>query len=355
MKNIKYIIGLSLLVNTVIGGNPQRSGQGGSTELLTNPWTRTAGYANANGASVRGLESQFLNIGGLARINKTELVFNRTNLYGGAGININSFGFAQRVGETGALAVSLNNTNYGEINITNVENPDGGIGTYKASHTAVNVSYAKGFSNSIYGGFNVKFVNVGYPSVRANGVAIDAGVQYHTGLGKDKKDNLHFGIALKNWGPALRFNGDALSFRGLAASNGYVAPGGNVGTTITVQQRSQEFEMPSLLNISAVYDIDIADKIIVSPALNFIANAFTPNQFCAGAELNYDNIVKLRGGYIYQNRQGDAAELFNGVNAGASVDVPLNKEKTTKLGLDFSYRWTVNLRGVLGFGLRLNI
>ena len=38
-----------------------RTGEAGASELLINPWAQSSGMAGANTASVRGLESVFLN------------------------------------------------------------------------------------------------------------------------------------------------------------------------------------------------------------------------------------------------------------------------------------------------------
>ncbi|UPT67063.1 MAG: hypothetical protein M0D57_22080 [Sphingobacteriales bacterium JAD_PAG50586_3] len=72
----------------------------------------------------------------------------------------------------------------GDIMITTVDLPEGGIGTYKPRFTNIHLSYAKAFSNSIYGGIAVKIINEAIPDVSAMGFAFDAGVQYVTGKKK---------------------------------------------------------------------------------------------------------------------------------------------------------------------------
>jgi hypothetical protein len=66
----------------------------------------------------------------------------------------------------------------------------------------------KSFSNSINGGLTVRVINQNIQNLSATGVAFDAGVSYTTRFGsKDKpknKDNLQFGIALKNVGPPMK-------------------------------------------------------------------------------------------------------------------------------------------------------
>jgi phosphoribosyl-ATP pyrophosphohydrolase/phosphoribosyl-AMP cyclohydrolase len=87
-----------LLSSAVFAGNKDRIGQNGANELSINPWTRSAGFANANSTSVIGLESLASNISGLAFTPKTEIQYGFTRFMGGAS-NINTFGLAQKVGE----------------------------------------------------------------------------------------------------------------------------------------------------------------------------------------------------------------------------------------------------------------
>jgi hypothetical protein len=190
-------------------GNEQRAGQAEPVSLLINPWARSTGWGGANTGGARGLEALSLNVAGTAFTKKTELIFSHTNWLAGTGININAFGLSQKVGESGVLSLSFMNMDFGEIDITTVDLPEGGIGTFHPSYTVIGIAYAKEFSNSIYGGMNLKVVNEKIANLGATGVCVDAGIQYLTGLGVNKlgkkiRDNLHLGISLKNWGPTMR-------------------------------------------------------------------------------------------------------------------------------------------------------
>ena len=98
---------------------------------------------------------------------------------------------------------------FGNIEITTVDLPDGGIGTFSPKFMNIGLSYAKTFSNSIYGGFTLRMISEQISDLKAGGVAFDAGIQYVTGA----KDNLKFGISLKNIGQRMSFSGDGLTFR----------------------------------------------------------------------------------------------------------------------------------------------
>ena len=133
-----------------IAGNPQRAGSAGASELLINPWARTSGWGGSNIAGVRGLEGIYSNVAGLAFTQKTELIFSQTSWlqYGGkmfsaddAVSTISSFGFSQKVGESGVLGLAIMSMDFGEIEITTENLPDGGIGTYSPRY--MNIGFSK--------------------------------------------------------------------------------------------------------------------------------------------------------------------------------------------------------------------
>ncbi|GIV29734.1 MAG: hypothetical protein KatS3mg028_0800 [Bacteroidia bacterium] len=88
MIKMKYqlLTGLSILmVCSAQAGNPERAGQAGATQLLINPYSRSAGWAGANQANTRGIEAQFWNVAGTVFTKKTELYFARTEWLVGSG------------------------------------------------------------------------------------------------------------------------------------------------------------------------------------------------------------------------------------------------------------------------------
>ena len=201
-NKIKFFILLSLSFNVAFAGNEDRAGSAGATELLVNPWARSSAWGSAGVSSVNGLEGMFLNVAGLAYADKTEIQFSRTNWLGSiTGIGLNAAGLAQRVGESGVIGLSFTSMNYGDLQITTTELPEGGIGTFNPSSTNFNLAYAKKFSQSISGGLNLKIVSQSIANARAQGVAIDAGIRYVTG----DQEHIKFSISLKNVGPPMSF------------------------------------------------------------------------------------------------------------------------------------------------------
>lgn len=348
MKKILGVVLVSISVtSSVFAGNQDRVAQAGANELLMNPWTRSAGFANANGACVKGLESTYLNIAGLAFTKKTELVFNNTSVLAGSGIKLNAFGFSQKVGKTGVMGMSVNSLNFGNIPITTVDNPEGGLGNYSVQFNNINISYAKEFSNSIYGGVNIKAITQQLSNLSAKGVAVDAGIQYLTGT-NEERNNIHFGISLKNVGAPMRYRGDGLSIRRKSPIT---------NTDMTVEQRSALIELPSQLMISGGYDFNFTDKHKVTLVGTFTSNSYTNNQFNGGLEYSFINYFSIRGGYIYEDTKKYVAgtTFFSGPTAGFTFETPFNKDKTSTIGIDYSFKATNQIAPFHSIGVRINL
>ena len=349
MKNIyKSIIAVLLTAVLVLpmvtfAGNKDRSGQAGASELLINPWARSSGWGGVNVANSFGLESIYTNVAGLAFTKKTELIFSNTQWLKGSSIGINNFGFAQKVGESSVLGVTVMTMSFGDIPITTTELPEGGIGTFSPSYMNINIAYAKAFSNSIYGGFNFKIISESISDVGAQGVAIDAGIQYITG----DKENIHFGISLKNVGPTMKFKGDGLSIRSFL-------PGQE--SQFTVEHRSADFEMPSQLNIGGSYAFIFSETHTLSLSAAFISNAFNKDQYVLGAEYNLKNYLLLRGAYTYEDgiNNMNRTTALTGPSAGCSIQVPINKEKNSIFSIDYSYRASNPFKGCHTMAVRLS-
>lgn len=365
MKTRKiFMVTLAVVFATlqfVYAGNGDRAGSAGATDLLINPWARNSGWANANTAFARGLEAQFLNVAGLSFTKKTELIFAHSMWLAGTGINIESFGFSQNMGaQRGVLALSIMALNSGKITETTVNQPEGTGSTYQVSNLNIALSYSRSFSKKISGGITIRIISQGLSNVNSTGFAVDAGIMYKTKIGKRKiegledDDNLFFGISLKNIGPRMIANGDALSTQ-------FQSP--IFGTNVTVNQRSAEYEMPALMNIGAGYTFRLNKSHSLDFAFNFTTHSFTYDQWMLGVQYNFKNMLMVRGGYTFEEgsfgtRDGATPTMLNafvGPSAGFTFESPLKKGGTTKIGFDYSFRATYNFGGVHTFGARFTI
>jgi len=333
-------------------GNKDRIGQNGAHELSLNPWARSGGMATSNSTRITGLESLSSNISGLAFTKKTELLYAYTSFMGGAA-KINAFGLSQKVGESNVIGMSITNMSFGEIDITTVDKPEGGIGIYSPQFLTVNLAYARTFSNSIYGGLAVKIISESIADVKTQGVAFDVGIRYITG----KDDNLKFGIALRNVGPKMKYSGDGLTVKTEYDNKEF-----------TFNSRSQSFEMPAELQIGASYDFylgqstDTTGKSGISDhrltgAGTFVSRSFGKDQIRLGAEYAWREMVMIRAGYMYEDgifKSAERTTVFTGPTFGATFEYPLGKGSST-VALDYNYQTTNPFAGNHNIGIRLNL
>jgi hypothetical protein len=337
---------MSLYSTSASAGNEQRSGQAGASELLINPWVRSSGWGGINTANIQGLEATFLNVAGLAGTENTELIFASTSWF--ADINISAFGFAQKIGDTGVLGLSVMSMNFGDIPITTEDAPEGTGTTYSPGYMNIGISYAKKFTDNISGGATVRMISESIPDLKASGMSLDAGIQYVAGVRRQIK----FGIALKNVGPRLQYEGDGDDIR---LNNDEV---NGVAYDQTYELRAGAFELPSLLNIGGSYDFDLAQDHRLTMAGNFTSNSFTKDQFGIGAEYAYKSYLMLRFGYVYEDGVADgfdngSSTTFTGINGGFSFELPLGNG--TDFGIDYSYRHSDPLASPHALGVHITL
>lgn len=371
LKHIKRIILIVAYFSAAIqvqAGNDSKRGQAGATQLLINPWARTAGWAGANTGGIRGVEAINFNVAGLAHVKKTEFLVSNTNLYAGSNISIYGLGFGSRVGSTGVMGISMMYFNLGDFYETTTDQPDGTGNVFKPQFFNFSLSYAKTFSKTISGGIVVKGVSESIPNASAFGLAFDAGVQYQSNIFDPTSDKnpFKFGIAIRNLGPKMKYSGPGFSFRGEAQGQKF---------TMTNQLPTALFEMPALLNIGASYDFEIAYQHRVTGAANFVSNTFTKDHYQFGAEYAFKEMFMFRGGLDYSKgvlsaEQRTVAET--GPTIGASFVYPIRflktgemaqdysaeespNKATQKFGIDYSYTFTERFGGTHRLGLYLNL
>lgn len=340
----KFIYSLSalfLMVSSVsYAGNPDRAGSAGAGQLLLNPWAQSSGMGFSSASYVRGAEAMYLNVAGLAFTSNTDIAFTNTNHLAGADIQMNAFALSKKVGESGSIGIGINSMSFGDVDITTTDQPEGNIGTFSPVLNYFTLAYAKEFSNSIYGGIVVKMITESINNASGSGFAFDAGIQYLTGA----EENIHFGISLKNVGPPMSFGGDGVSNSVKIDEK-----------ELTTNQRVESFELPSLINIGAAYDvIMVGGKHVLTFAGNFTSNSFTNDQVSLGVNYKFNDRFEVRGGYRNEDNitsDEDSQTVFNPISAGASVNVPFGDGN--RLSLDYSYRDTRIYSGTHSVGVRI--
>lgn len=343
--NLLYIVCILCGSIYIQAGNPDRQGEAGAYELTMNPWARAAGLHGMTTARVYGAEAMWLNPAGISQhLNRSELAFGQMQYLKGSDISVSSLGFVQKMGKSGALGITLTSLNLGEIRVTTTGLPEGTGATYKPSFLNLGLSYAYTFDNKVSVGILVRGVSESTTDLSAFGLAFDAGVQYVNG----PDDNFKFGISLRNIGSPMRFGGEGLSFQ---STN----PGKDFPYNLTYDQRSASFELPSMLNIGASYDLHLDHKNVLSVVANFTANSFSTDELGGGLEYAFNKQFFLRGGYKYQLGGALDKNVYTGLAAGFGVEIPFNKDSDSKLGIDYGYRASNPWQGSHNLSIKISL
>ena len=120
-------------------------------------------------------------------------------------------------------------------------------------------------------------------------------------------------------------------------------------------ERSEEFEIPSLLNIGGAYDFYLGERNRLTIAGNFTSNSFRSDFFGAGLEFSFREMFMIRGGVNYEEglfNDINEASALSGFSGGFSLEVPL-KAGGPNFGVDYSYRTTENFEGTHSLGVRI--
>lgn len=348
MKRSKIIILLFCWValgHVVIAGNPDRQGEAGASELLLIPWAKSAGMNNIATAMIKGLESMNLNVAGLSGVRQTDILMGHSQYLVGTDIKINALGVAQRMGSS-VLALSLTAMDFGDIDITTVDQPAGIGASFSPNFFNIAVGYSYTYENKISVGVALRVISESLADLSAVGVAIDAGVQYVNG----PRDNFKFGVSVQNVGTPMRFGGEGLSVQSPDPSQSYV---------LTYDKQAASFELPSKLNIGLSYDLYWLTINRFTFVGNFTSHSFSQDEVGMGLEYSYKELLFLRSSYKLE--VGNVADgtsvgsVYDGFSAGLGVQLPFGKKEHSRLGIDYAYRTTSPWNGTHNLSLRLSI
>ncbi|MEM6396705.1 MAG: PorV/PorQ family protein [Bacteroidota bacterium] len=331
-------------------GNPDRQGEAGATQLLLNPFAPSAGLHSLNTSSVMGVEALRINVAGLGRVKKSEVLLGYADYLSGSDLALQAVGFASKLGGSGTLGFSVTTIDFGDIMVTTDLQPEGTGADLNLSFLNIGLGYSHVFDNKVSVGILLRLVNESTADVGAFGFAIDAGVQYYVG----DNDEFKFGVSLRNIGSRMSYAGQGLSQAG-------DSPDPRDPIQLTFEQRAAGFEMPSVLDIGASYDI-LANDMLQTDGDdhrltihgNFTANSFSRDQIGGAIEYSFREQFTLRGGYRtdISDEEGIQPALYEGLSAGATVAVPFSKEnRDAGFSVSYAYRQTNVYNGTHNFGL----
>jgi hypothetical protein len=321
MKYILILLVLCISCQNVQSGPRKKLGTMAAPELLIPLGSIGTALQGSNMASVTGAEAMYWNPAGIAQFEgkSTDLMFSHMNYF--ADMNMQYLAAAVKLGNVGVLGVSLRNLNFGDpIEVTTVNSPEGTGATFSPTYLIGNLTFARAMTDKVLFGTNIKLISEKIADVSATSYALDFGIQYIAG-----KTGLRFGIAIKNLGPSMKFDGPGLD-------QSYVSNGQNVIRRVNLQ----EFDLPTTLEIGLSYAKTFAKNNTVSVSSSFQNSGFSSDEYRFGLEYDYNRNLFLRGAFtVFPDRL--ANESLFGPSFGAGFKYPFGN---MILGIDYAYRIT---------------
>jgi len=300
MNKYLKITGLVLVVlllgtAIVLAGNKDRTGTAASPELLIPVGARGVAMGGSPMASVSGVDAIYWNPAGVVRAsNSFELMFSNMTYF--ADMNVVYAAAAVKAGSIGSFALHLKALSVGDIKETTVDFPDGTGAIYSPSYVNVGLTYSSQLIDRVSIGATATYMSHTIMSVSESGIALNFGIQY-VGLGLQ---GLSLGVAIKNVGSSMRFEGSDLYQQATYAQN----------TTRPVEFLSVKAatnELPTTLELGVGYLYKLDDVTNLNVNGNYISAGFGDDEYKLGAELGYDNMLFVRGGYNLSPNAGNDA------------------------------------------------
>ncbi len=325
-KNLIVFLSLVMILasstDIVFAGGGKRNGTAGAQELLIPVGARGLALNGSYVSGISGAEAIYYNPAGLnAGSDNVEVLFSQMTYI--ADINVSYAAVAAKFGDLGSMALSIKSLNFGDINTTTEENPQGDGTTFSPNFVTIGLTYANNLTDNIKIGATAKLITEKIVRVGATGFALDAGVQYSSFAGIE---GLSLGVALKNLGPQMSFDGPDLLRMATDAS-------ASRGVQF-YQIDAAGFDLPSQLEIGMAYAGELAQDVHGLITTTYQDNNFLNDEYKIGSELCFMNSFYVRGGYTYVPQSKTEDDLPFGPTFGAGLKV----DSGVKIIVDYGYR-----------------
>lgn len=314
---------VGLLPAVAFAGAGNRGGTNGASELLIPVGARDIAMGGAAASTSFGVEGLYWNPALVAKSSYgTSVYVSHMSYIADIGVN---YGAISTIFEGfGTVALSLKSLSIGEIPVTTTIYPDGTGQTFTPQFFTLGLSYARELSDRVAVGLTTNLISERMGDVSASGLAFNIGVLYDN---LAAVEGLSIGVTVKNIGPQMRFDGSGLLVQATVAGQNRPAQ--------FYQVEAASFELPSSIEFGLGYrrGLDGFNNIVLSTA--FQSNNFSDDEYRIGAEYSYQNLVFLRGGYNFAQRQSEERQFLFGPSFGVGIRTALG---SLEVSVDYAFR-----------------
>lgn len=340
---VLQITALALVLQLATGvdgfaGGRGRAGTAAAPELLIPVGARDLAMGGSAIATSIGLESIHYNPAGLARASRsTNAIFSHMTYIGDIGVDY--IGVSTSFSSIGTFGLTIKTLSFGDIAVTTEDVPDGTGEILNPTFVTAGLTYSRVLTDRISVGVTANIISEQIERVSASGFAVNFGVQYQ-GLGGVK--GLSLGVAVKNLGGAMQFDGSGLLRQ--AQVQDVSQPTG------LYKVEAATAELPSTIEMGMGYSLSFGEDSKANLTGVFQQNNFSDDEVRIGGEYSYKNIFFLRGGYGLAAASDVGDNNIFGMTFGGGFQYDVGG---LQLGLDYAFRDVEFLESNHTFALRL--
>jgi hypothetical protein len=321
-----------------IAGPGNRTGTGGAAQLLIPVGARDLAMGGSTISTTRGIESLFWNPAGVAKTDKAVgLIFSHMSYIADIGVEYGAV--SGKFGDLGSFALSVKSLSVGDIPVTTTENPDGTGQNYSPQFFIAGITYSRMLSDRISVGVTANLVSERLADVSASGAAFNVGVIYDN---LADMTGLSLGVVVKNIGPQMRYDGPALYQIGDVGDQNRPPQYMKIDTA--------PFEMPASIEIGMGYRSSVSENADLLFSGAFQSNNFSEDEYRLGAEMGFNKMFFIRGGYALAPDTPEDSEYIYGVTVGGGIQYNLGD---ADLAVDYAFRDTEFFSGNHVISVRL--
>lgn len=309
-KSLKYCLLLAgSLVLSLSAQAQDKVGTTGPAFLSITSGAKASAMGGAFVAVADDGSSMFWNPGGMAQLDKSTVTFSNMNWF--LDSQIQDASVVLNGGDAGNFALSVRALNYGDIEVTTIENPEGTGEIFTPTDLSVAVSYSRFITDQFSIGANTKFVQQKIWNEAANGFAVDLGMFYRSNF-----KNLRIGMSITNFGTDMRMTGDDLR----QAIDIDESKNGN-NDRLEGYLGTDSWPMPLLFKVGLAIDAIDIDNHKVEVALDAKHPSDNSESIDVGLEYGFNDLIFLRGGYrsLFSSQMED-----QGYTAGFGLKYEIN-------------------------------
>jgi hypothetical protein len=285
IKTLLVFIFVAFEISAQYVDNVSKRGTTAAQFLKVSQGARGTGMGSAFVAVSDDASSMFWNVAGIARQEGTSVIFDHTQWI--ADLSYNFIAGSISLGDFGTVGVSFIGSNYGEMKVTTVDEPNGTGSVFSVSDVAFSLGWAINLTQEFSIGFNPKVIQQTIWNTSGTAFAMDMGILYDTPF-----DGLTIGMSITNLGTKLQLTG----------TSNVILYDQDDETTGNNDRIPGEYSTGSW-SLPLNYVLGLSYKVIDTEMHKFVVDvdAKHPNDnyesLNVGAEYVFYDVIALRGGY----------------------------------------------------------